>query len=177
MEVHKKIWFIIQAIGCSAYDLSAKLVVRNKNSNRVNFDDTQRRRAATVGMRRISTEILDDGTAPMNRKEKIEAMLAEDPKDVFLRYSLAMELRREGRHEDSIRGLRELSRETPPYVPAFFMAAQQLADLGRIDEARTFLRDGIDQARAQNDAHAAAEMSELLASLGRLGESDESDEL
>jgi hypothetical protein len=35
------------------------------------------------------------------------------------------------------------------------------------------LRDGIDQARGQGDAHAAAEMSEFLAALGQMGESDE----
>ncbi len=52
------------------------------------------------------------------------------------------------------------------------MAAQQLVDLGRIEEARTYLRDGIDEARRQGNSHAAAEMSELLSSLGELGEDD-----
>ena len=46
------------------------------------------------------------------------------------------------------------------------MAAQQLADLQRIEEARALLREGIEQARHQDDTHAAGEMSELLASLG-----------
>ena len=54
----------------------------------------------------------------------------------------------------------------PPYVPAFFMSAQQLARLDHIDQARAKLRAGIDQARAQDNLHAAGEMSELLASLG-----------
>ena len=58
----------------------------------------------------------------------------------------------------------------PPYVPAFFMAAQQLARLNRIADARTALRDGIEQARAAGNSHAAGEMSEFLASLGALGE-------
>jgi tetratricopeptide (TPR) repeat protein len=106
----------------------------------------------------------------MSRREKIEAMLIDEPGDTFLRYSLAMEYRSEGNHDASIAKLRELSVDRPPYVPAFFMAAQQLVDLGRIEEARTFLRDGIDEARRQGDSHAAAEMSELLASLGELGE-------
>ncbi|HBJ38817.1 MAG TPA: hypothetical protein DDZ51_29530 [Planctomycetaceae bacterium] len=106
----------------------------------------------------------------MSRREKIEAMLMDEPGDTFLRYSLAMEYRSEGNHEASISKLRELSVDQPPYVPAFFMAAQQLVDLGRIEEARTFLRDGIDEARRQGDSHAAAEMSELLAGLGELGE-------
>ncbi|QEG00919.1 hypothetical protein Mal15_49950 [Stieleria maiorica] len=109
----------------------------------------------------------------MSRKEKILAMLQDDPSDTFLRYSLAMELRSEGDHDSSLGKLGELMRDTPPYVPAFFMAAQQLVDLGRIDEARTRLRDGIDQARHQGDGHAAAEMSELLATLGDLGEDDD----
>ncbi|MGB7343664.1 MAG: hypothetical protein WBD20_05605 [Pirellulaceae bacterium] len=106
----------------------------------------------------------------MSRREKILAMLADDPKDTFLRYSLAMELRSEGNHDESIEKLRELTCDETPYVPAFFMAAQQLADLDRVDEAREFLRSGIDQARAQGNGHAAAEMSELLTSLGELGE-------
>lgn len=104
------------------------------------------------------------------RREKIEAMLAEDPGDTFLRYSLAMELRKEQRHDESLERLRQLTSDAPPYVPAFFMAAQQLVDLDRVAEARHYLRDGIQQARDQGDAHAAAEMSEYLAMLGELGE-------
>ncbi len=101
-----------------------------------------------------------------SRKEKIEAMLADDPTDVFLRYSLAMEWDKEGQHDASLDKFSQLTHESPAYVPAFFMAAQQLARLERIDEARSFLRDGIEEARRQNDTHAAGEMSEFLASLG-----------
>jgi len=111
-----------------------------------------------------------NGGMEMSRREKIEAMLVDEPGDTFLRYSLAMEYRSEGNHDASIAKLRELTHDQPPYVPAFFMAAQQLVDLGRIDDARTFLRDGIEEARRQGDSHAAAEMSELLSSLGELGE-------
>jgi hypothetical protein len=53
---------------------------------------------------------------------------------------------------------------------AFFMAAKQLAGLGRLAEARSALRDGIEQARRQGDSHAASEMSEYLTTLGLLGE-------
>lgn len=105
-----------------------------------------------------------------SRREKIEVMLAEDPQDVFLRYSLALELEKEGDHEASLGRLRELMSESTPYVPAFFMAGQQLSKIDRIDAARRVLRDGIEQARTQGDAHAASEMSEFLTSLGSLGE-------
>ncbi len=100
-----------------------------------------------------------------SRREKIEAMLADDPGDVFLRYSLAMELEKENSHERSLEILRELISGLTPYVPAFFMAAQHLAKRGELDEAKSWLRDGIEQARAQGDSHAAGEMSEFLQSL------------
>ena len=101
----------------------------------------------------------------MTRREKIEAMLADDPVDTFLRYSLAMELDKEGDHDGSLAVFAELTCCDPPYVPAFFMAAQQLARIGRPDDARQFLDSGIAAAQDQLDAHAAAEMSEFRASL------------
>ena len=101
----------------------------------------------------------------MSRRAKIEAMLADDPGDTFLRYSLAMELDKEGNHDDSLARFADLTRDNPPYVPAFFMAGQQLVRLGRSDEARTILREGIAAARLQDDLHAAGEMTEFLASL------------
>lgn len=101
-----------------------------------------------------------------SRREKIETMLLDDPRDTFLRYALAMELDKEGRHGESLAGLGQLAADQPPYVPAYFQAAQQLTRLDRVEEARTMLRDGIEAARVQGDSHAAGEMSEFLASLG-----------
>ena len=101
----------------------------------------------------------------MSRREKIEAMLADDPADVFLRYSLAMELDKEGNHDASLARFAELTRDDPPYVPAFFMAGQQLARLGRLEEARAIVESGVKAAVQQGDSHAAREMGEFLASL------------
>lgn len=105
-----------------------------------------------------------------SRREKLEAMLQTSPDDVFLRYGLAMELDKEGEHEASLTMLNALTEQQPPYVPAYFMSGQQLTRLGRIDQARDVLRAGIDEARRQQDHHAAGEMSEFLASLGQFGE-------
>jgi hypothetical protein len=93
-------------------------------------------------------------------------MLAEDPGDLLLRYGLALELAKEAKHDESLAILGELMREEPPYVPAFFMAGQQLAGRGMTEQARTALRDGIQQARQQGETHAAGEMIEFLAGLG-----------
>jgi predicted Zn-dependent protease len=108
--------------------------------------------------------------AAPTRRQRLEAMLADDPRDTFLRYGLALELEKEGDHPASLARLRELMADQPPYVPAFFRTGQQLASLGRADEARSALRDGIEHARHQGNLHAAGEMAELLASLGSAGE-------
>ena len=106
------------------------------------------------------------------RREKIEAMLRDDPGDVFLRYSLALEMEAAGEWQAGIDILEELARGTPPYVPAFHMAARHLVAHDHVDDARRALREGIEAARAQGEAHAAAEMAELLMSLGEAGGSE-----
>ena len=80
----------------------------------------------------------------MSRREKIEAMLADDPGDTFLRYSLAMELDKEGQHDESLAKFRELTKDNPPYIAAYFMAGQQLTrrqrhrtECGRVKERAT----------------------------------------
>jgi hypothetical protein len=104
------------------------------------------------------------------RRAQIEALLIAEPGDQFLRYSLALELEKEGEHERSLSDLASLQNDATPYVPAFFMAAQQLVKLDRTAEARDALRRGVEEARRQGNSHAAGEMSEFLASLGREGD-------
>lgn len=101
-----------------------------------------------------------------SRREKIEAMLQDEPHDTFLRYSLAMELEKEGQHEASLERFRALMADQPPHIPAFFMAAKLLTRLRNIEGARSLLREGIEQARLQGNLHAASEMGELLMALG-----------
>jgi tetratricopeptide (TPR) repeat protein len=99
------------------------------------------------------------------RRQQLEEMLADDPRDPFLRYGLAMEHAGAGDDEAAAACFRELFAVAPDYVPAYLQAGQALARLGRSDEAAQVLRTGIEQAARQNDRHAADEMSALLASL------------
>lgn len=99
------------------------------------------------------------------RRQQIELMLQDEPEDTFLQYALAMELEKESEHAESLQWLERLTQADPPYVPAFFMAGQQLAKLGRNDEASQWLTLGIQQAQQQGNGHAAGEMTEFLASL------------
>ena len=103
----------------------------------------------------------------MSRREQLEEMLKEDPNDQFLRYMLANELGKgdAAENEQALEVYRGLTADTPPYVPAFLISAQLLQRLQRVDEAATVLRTGIEEARRQDELHAASEMGELLAQL------------
>lgn len=99
--------------------------------------------------------------------DAIEAMLADDPDDAFLRYGLAMEHASAGDDATCVTVLRDLIARTTatPYVPAFLQAGQALVRLDRIEEACTVLRTGVDAARRAGDTHAQGEMQGLLESI------------
>lgn len=104
------------------------------------------------------------------RMEQIEAMLAEEPDDAFLRYGLAMEHASQGDDAGCVAVLRDLIVRTAasPYIPAYLQAGQALVRLDKISEAATLLRDGIAAASrvATADAlHARGEMQGLLDSI------------
>lgn len=99
------------------------------------------------------------------RREKIEAMLQDEPNDPELRYALAMEHASEGNDEEAVRCFGELIQRSSEYPPAYHQAGRALQRLNRLDEARALLRQGIPVAQKQGNAHAAGEMMELLESL------------
>ena len=106
----------------------------------------------------------------MPRLEQILGMLKAAPQDTFLQYALAMEYRSLGEAKSAAESFQQLIGKQPPHVPSFFMYGQLLVETGDIEQARSVLREGIEQARVQGDAHAAGEMSQFLADLGQLGE-------
>jgi Flp pilus assembly protein TadD len=98
---------------------------------------------------------------------QIEALLADDPDDAFLRYGLAMEHASAGDDAACAAVLRDLIERTAarPYVPAFLQCGQALARLDRPAEACEVLNRGIEAARTAGDTHAMGEMQGLLAGL------------
>lgn len=99
------------------------------------------------------------------RLQQLQALLADEPGDPFLRYGVAMEHLSLGDADLAMTSFRELTAETPNYVPTYLMLAQTLAKLGREGEAVDVLRRGIAVATQENDQHAAGEMQGLLDSL------------
>lgn len=101
---------------------------------------------------------------------QIEAMLADEPNDEFLRYGQAMEYSSAGDDGSAVRVLKDLIALDPvtPYIPAFLMAGQALARLGEESEAAGVLRAGIEaagRAGTPEALHARGEMQGLLSTL------------
>ena len=103
---------------------------------------------------------------PMTRREKLEAMLADAPEDVFLQYALAMEFASANEPVQATARLEGLLAADPHYVPAWYQLGRLLEQTGQRDRGRQALVRGIEVARRAGDDHAEAEMRALLDELG-----------
>ncbi|MGE5724027.1 MAG: tetratricopeptide repeat protein [Acidobacteriota bacterium] len=102
----------------------------------------------------------------MDRLAMLKEILAQNPKDAFARYGLAMEYSNSGQVEDALREFGALLAANPDYAAGYFMAAQLLAREGREEEARKMLREGIAAAQRTGNQHAQGEMEQMLEELG-----------
>lgn len=104
------------------------------------------------------------------RMLQIEAMLADEPDDEFLRYGLAMELSGVGEDGAAAKVMLDLIALNPakPYIPAFLMAAQALLRTGDDTGAARVLNEGIEastRAGTPDALHARGEMQGLLSTI------------
>jgi tetratricopeptide (TPR) repeat protein len=97
--------------------------------------------------------------------EQLEALLNREPDDAFLNFGLAMQLSKEQRHEESLARFDHVIRLDPGYTAAYHQKGIALVGLHRIEDAREVLKTGVEAARRVGNAHAEAEMSELLSSI------------
>ena len=98
----------------------------------------------------------------MDRIAMLKEILAQNPKDTFARYGLAMEYSNAGQVEAALREFGALLADNPDYTAGYFMAAQMLAREGREEEARKLLRDGVAAAQRTHNQHARSEMEAML---------------
>lgn len=97
-----------------------------------------------------------------DRLEILKQMVQQNPHDSFSRYGLAMEYRNRGDLEEAVRQFRELIATDPGYAYAYFHGGQTLERLGRLEEAGTMYRAGVEAARAKGDEHARSEIQGAL---------------
>ena len=102
----------------------------------------------------------------MDRIAMLSEILAANPADSFARYGLAQEYSNPGQIEQAVQEFKTLVEKNPDYTPAYFMAAQALAKVNRVDEAKRWLVDGVSSARRTGNTHAQSEMTAMLEELG-----------
>jgi len=93
-------------------------------------------------------------------------ILSQNPNDAFARYGLALEYSNTGDVERALEEFGKLLSAHPDYTAAYFMAAQTLARVDRVAEAKRMLGDGIASAKRTGNGHAQSEMEGMLAELG-----------
>ncbi|HEV8038700.1 MAG TPA: tetratricopeptide repeat protein [Bryobacteraceae bacterium] len=99
---------------------------------------------------------------PANRMEILKNMLAENPRDSFARYGLAMEHVINGEMEQAIAEFRVLLEYNPDYAAAYFHGGQALEKLGRVEDAREMYRKGIESTSRSGDRHTQSELQAAL---------------
>jgi tetratricopeptide (TPR) repeat protein len=101
----------------------------------------------------------------MDRVSAFRSFIEKSPNDPFPRYGLGMELKNQGKLAEAVEAFSDLIGRFPDYVPAYLMAGNTLASLGRREEAMDVYRRGIATARTRGDLHAAKELEAALAEL------------
>ena len=100
--------------------------------------------------------------AQKSRREALEQFVADKPADAFARYGLALECVKLGDDSAGTLHFQKLLEMNPGYVAGYFQYGQLLSRIGRLDEARKMLSDGIVVAQRAGDMHARDEMQAAL---------------
>ena len=99
---------------------------------------------------------------PIDRIQALKDMLAQNPRDSFARYGLAMEHMRAGALEQAVTEFRALTEMNPDYAAAYFHGGQTLEKLGRVDDARHLYQKGIEVTTRTGDGHTRSELQAAL---------------
>lgn len=99
------------------------------------------------------------------RLDQLRAMRAEEPNDAFLRYAIALELKRRGDTEQAMGELEALLRDEPKHIASYYQLALLLIDAGRSPEAIALCEVGSLQCLVTGDRKARQELLALKAGL------------
>jgi tetratricopeptide (TPR) repeat protein len=102
----------------------------------------------------------------MDRVAMLTEILSQNPSDAFARYGLALEYSNTGDVDRALEEFGKLLVAHPDYTAGYFMAAQALARVERLEDAKKMLADGIASAKRTGNSHAQSEMEGMLADLG-----------
>ncbi|MGI8990434.1 MAG: tetratricopeptide repeat protein [Bryobacteraceae bacterium] len=100
------------------------------------------------------------------RLEILKNLAAQNPKDSFSRYGLAMEYANTGDLGTAVEEYGKLLADNPKYAAAYFHGGQALEKLDRLDEARGMYERGIAVTTETGDLHTRSEIQAALDLLG-----------
>ncbi len=89
-------------------------------------------------------------------------MVAQNPRDTFARYGLAMEYANSGNLKQAVAEYRALLENNPDYAAAYFHGGQALEKLGLVEEARQMYEKGIETTTRTGDQHTRSELQGAL---------------
>ena len=101
----------------------------------------------------------------MDRIATLEKMLAAEPEDTIVLYSLGHEHAKEGRHEEAVGFYEKCLAVDPGEHYAYFHMARSLEALGEEERATGILQTGLERARADGNQKASGEIAQYLAQL------------
>jgi tetratricopeptide (TPR) repeat protein len=101
----------------------------------------------------------------VSRIDALSAFIAQNPKDPFPRYALALEYKNGGRLEDARTAFETLMSSHPDYTAAYLHAGNTLVALGLRDEAKVVYERGVEACLRKGDTHARGELEGALSSL------------
>ncbi len=101
------------------------------------------------------------------RLDVLKTMVAQNPRDSFARYGLAMEYANTGALEQAVQEYQALLAVNPDYAAAYYHGGQTLEKLGHREQARSLYRQGVEAAARIGDAHARGEIQAALDLLGQ----------
>ena len=99
------------------------------------------------------------------RLQQLRAMLVDEPGDAFLRYAIALEVKRAGHFAEAIADLEALLKDQPDHIASYYQLAVMLADLGRVQEAIEACEAGALHCVVSGDRKARAELLALKETL------------
>lgn len=95
----------------------------------------------------------------------MEKLTREGSTDPMAWYGLAMEYRSLGRIDEALQTFTTLRTMKADYVAMYLMCGQMLQEATRIDEARSWMEAGIEEAKKARNSHALGELEAALAGL------------
>ena len=101
----------------------------------------------------------------MNRIDKINEMLLENPTDSFLQHALALEYIKLNKDEDAKKLFETILEREPGYIGSYYHLAKLLERLNDNEAAIKVYEKGMEQSKRLGDNHAFGELRSALEEL------------